>query len=65
MTKKIINPNDIISLYKDNINDIEYIKNLKEYSNFSKEIYASDLNSLYDNYNNKKTNYIEGQRMTG
>ena len=54
MTKKIIYPNDIISLYKDNIIDIEYIKNLKEYSNFSNEISASELISLYDNYNKNK-----------
>lgn len=55
MTKKIIYPNDIISLYKDNIIDIEYIKNLKEYSNFSNEISASELISLYDNYNKNKS----------
>lgn len=55
MTQKIIYPNDIISLYKDNIIDIEYIKNLKEYSNFSNEISASELISLYDNYNKNKS----------
>lgn len=55
MTKKIIYPNDIISLYKDNIIDIEYIKNLKEYSNFSNEISTSELISLYDNYNKNKS----------
>lgn len=55
MTQKIIYPNDIISLYKDNIIDIEYIKNLKEYSNFSNEIFASELISLYDNYNKNKS----------
>ena len=55
MTQKIICPNDIISLYKDNIIDIEYIKNLKEYSNFSNEISTSELISLYDNYNKNKS----------
>ena len=56
MTKKIIYPNDIISLYKDNIIDIEYIKNLKEYSNFSNEISASELNfmeQMIENYDKR------------
>lgn len=55
MTQKIIYPNDIISLYQDNIIGIEYIKNLKEFSDFSNEISASKLISLYDNYNKNKS----------